>query len=123
MKCTVRMGKTTAVALLLAFFMVTPTLAVVEHEDAPGRQLAIQATKAKPLARTITADHTKFEQLQFTPEQQRTMRPEAVTRACLGCHNQAALQFHQTIHWTWRDLDDKGKPTKMGKGGISVNNF
>jgi len=33
------------------------------------------------------------------------------------------LQFHQTIHWTWRDKDDAGNPAKFGKGGISVNNF
>ena len=43
----------------------------------------------------MTADHTKFPQLQFDPETQKTMKPEEVTKACLGCHNQAALQFHQ----------------------------
>ena len=97
--------------------------AAVEQEKAPGRQLAIQATKAKPLVRTMTADHGKFPQLQFDSETQKTMKPEEVTKACLGCHNQAALQFHQTIHWTWRDNDTDGNPAKFGKGGISVNNF
>lgn len=111
--------------LILSLILTTTTCAIasVEHSEAPGRKLAILATKAKPLARTITADHSKFEQLQFSPEKQKTMRPEEVTRTCLGCHNQAALQFHQTIHWTWRDFDENGKPTNMGKGGISVNNF
>lgn len=85
--------------------------------------MAIQATKAKPLVRTITADHSKFDELKFSEEQQKTMRPEEVTKACLKCHNKAALQFHKTIHWTWRDFDKDGNPTDFGKGGISVNNF
>lgn len=114
-------------AVLIAGAIMTGTatgaFAAVNHDDAPGRQMAIQATKAKPLVRTITADHSKFPQLQFDPEKQKTMKPEEVTRACLSCHNQAALQFHQTIHWTWRDRGEDGKPTKLGKGGISVNNF
>jgi hypothetical protein len=111
----------TGAVMLFAF--TGTAIAATGHEDAPGRKMAIQATKAKPLVRTITADHSKFKQLQFTPEQQKTMKPEEVTKTCLGCHNQAALQFHQTIHWTWRDFDENGKPTKRGKGGISVNNF
>lgn len=110
-------------AITLLFAFATAAQANVEQDNAPGRQMAIQATKAKPLVRTITADHSKFPQLQFTPEQQKTMKPEEVTKACLSCHNQAALQFHQTIHWTWRDKDDAGNPAKFGKGGISVNNF
>lgn len=109
--------------VLLSMGFAANAWATVEQETAPGRQLAIQATKAKPLVRTITADHSKFPQLQFDPEQQKTMKPEEVTKACLGCHNQAALQFHQTIHWTWRDKDTDGNPAKFGKGGISVNNF
>ncbi|WP_222705824.1 tetrathionate reductase family octaheme c-type cytochrome [Salidesulfovibrio onnuriiensis] len=93
------------------------------EEKAPGREMAIQATKAKPIVNTMTADHTKFKELQFSPEEQRTLRPEQVTATCLKCHNKAALQFHKTIHWTWRDMDDNGNPTKLGKGGIAVNNF
>ncbi|MCK9175829.1 MAG: hypothetical protein M0O96_11195 [Desulforhopalus sp.] len=106
--------------LLLA---ARPVSASIPQDDAPGRQMAIQATQAKPLTHTITADHSTFSQLQFTLEQQKTLKPEDVTKACLSCHNQAALQFHQTIHWTWRDKDDAGNPAKFGKGGISVNNF
>lgn len=111
------------VACLLVVVFAGGALAAVEQDKAPGRKLAIQATKAKPLVRTMTADHSKFLQLQFDPEMQKTMKPEEVTKACLGCHNQAALQFHQTIHWTWRDKDTDGNPAKFGKGGISVNNY
>lgn len=113
-------------AALVALFSLAAAVvatAAVGQDEAPGRTLAIQATKAKPLVRTMTADHSKFPQLQFDPETQKTMKPEEVTKACLGCHNQAALQFHQTIHWTWRDKDTDGNPAKFGKGGISVNNF
>lgn len=112
-----------AMAAMLTPLLVTSALAAVDHDNAPGRKMAIQATKAKPLVRTITADHSKFPQLQFDPEKQKKMKPEEVTLTCLGCHNQAALQFHQTIHWTWRDSDENGTPTQLGKGGISVNNF
>lgn len=108
---------------VLVLLCAGPALGSTEASNAPGRKMAIQATKAKPIVRTITADHSQFKQLQFSHEQQKTMKPEEVTKACLGCHNQAALQFHQTIHWTWRDFDKEGNPTKFGKGGISVNNF
>lgn len=123
MKTAHRRCFSSVLVLVLLFCFAAVAAASVEQEDAPGRQMAIQATKAKPLARTITADHKQFSQLRFTPEQQKTMKPEEVTKACLSCHNKAALQFHQTIHWTWRDKDDAGNPAKFGKGGISVNNF
>jgi type II secretory pathway component PulL len=113
----------TVLAALFTLVFAGNAWAAVAHSEAPGRKLAIQATKAKPLVRTITADHSQFPELRFDPEKQKTMQPEEVTSACLGCHNQAALQFHQTIHWTWRDKDTDGNPAKFGKGGISVNNF
>jgi hypothetical protein len=81
----------------------------------PGRKMARQATKEKKL--WITADHSKHELL----KQEFTSGPE-VTRTCLSCHNQAALQFHQTIHWTWMDPITE-KSAKLGKGGLSINNF
>nr|WP_285907072.1 hypothetical protein [Pseudodesulfovibrio sp. SB368] len=91
------------------------------EDTAPGRALAIQATRAKPEVRSTTADHGRFEVLHFDAEKQKTMQPEEVTRTCLGCHNLAALQFHQSIHWTWRDTE--GQPENFGKGALSVNNF
>ena len=47
---------------------------------------------------------------------------QEVTQACLQCHNQAALQFHKTIHWTWLDPSTEAD-LKLGKGGLSINNF
>jgi hypothetical protein len=85
------------------------------EEQAPGRTMAQQATKAKQL--WITADHTKHEALQ----QAITSGPE-VTKACLSCHSEAAEQFYKTIHWTW--LDPNVAPEeRVGKAGLSVNNF
>jgi len=64
----------------------------------------------------ITADHSKFEALQ----KDFTSGPE-VTEACLSCHNEAAKQVHDTIHWTWICPADPNKV--MGKNGLTMNNF
>ena len=110
------------VYLLLTLFMVpigplpcTASTDDGQEELAPGRVLAQQAVKEKKP--WITADHSKFEILQ----QEFTSGPE-VTEACLTCHNEAALQFHKTIHWTWK-APGKDPATPLGKGGLSVNNF
>jgi len=89
--------------------------AVAEQDQAPGRIMAQQAVKEKPL--WITSDHSKHEIL----KKAFASGPE-VTQACLTCHNQAALQFHQTIHWTWMD-PSTAQSAQMGKGGLSINNF
>jgi octaheme c-type cytochrome (tetrathionate reductase family) len=49
-----------------------------------------------PTAKTSTADHSKFDELEGPFES----GPE-VTKACLGCHTEAAKQVHDSIHWTW----------------------
>jgi hypothetical protein len=85
------------------------------EEQAPGRIMAQQAVKEKAL--WITSDHSKHEIL----KQPFASGPE-VTKACLSCHNQAALQFHKTIHWTWLD-PSTADSARMGKGGLSINNF
>jgi hypothetical protein len=86
-----------------------------EEDIAPGRKMAQQAIKEKKL--WITSDHSQHEIL----KQEFNSGPE-VTKACLTCHNQAASQFHQTIHWTWMDPITEAS-AKLGKGGLSVNNF
>ena len=104
--------------LLLGLCLCLPTSAQADKpggEIAPGRKMAQQATKDKML--WITSDHSQHEIL----NQEFTSGPE-VTKACLSCHNQAALQFHQTIHWTWMDPITE-KSAKLGKGGLSINNF
>lgn len=112
-----RVGRRILVLFLFAALSMPPVLmAATSGEDlAPGRIMAQQAVKDKEM--WITSDHAQHEIL----KQEFKSGPE-VTRACLSCHNQAALQFHQTIHWTWMDpITEKG--AKLGKGGLSVNNF
>ena len=105
-------------ALMCSLWLIGASASVAastEEEVAPGRTLAQQATKTKQL--WITSDHSQHAILQ----QEFKSGPE-VTKACLSCHNQAALQFHETIHWTWRDPSTEDN-LKLGKGGLSVNNF
>ncbi len=56
-----------------------------------------------------TADHSRFRQLQgpFTSG-------EEVTRACLGCHTEAASQVMATRHWTW-DYTNPDTGQRLGK--------
>lgn len=107
-----------ALVLLIWAGMVMPAslpAATAAEDIAPGRKMAQQATRDKQL--WITSDHSQHEIL----KQEFTSGPE-VTMACLSCHNQAALQFHKTIHWTWMDPITE-KSAKLGKGGLSINNF
>ena len=63
-----------------------------------------------------TADHRQFQELQ----QAFATGPE-VTRACLGCHTEAARQVHKTTHWTWR-FDHQKTGQRLGKRYV-VNSF
>jgi octaheme c-type cytochrome (tetrathionate reductase family) len=67
-------------------------------------------------AKSSTADHSKFEELQVKFQS----GPE-VTRACLACHTDAARQIHQTKHWTW-EYDNPVTGQRLGKRHV-VNNF
>ena len=102
-------------ALLLALLVCPAGVTAKQDEQAPGREMAKQAIKEKKL--WITADHSKFEILQ----QKFKSGPE-VTEVCLSCHTEAARQFHKTIHWTWMEPISL-KDEKLGKGGLSINNF
>ena len=104
------------VILLVCVCVMLPSPVLAAKEEiAPGRKMAQQAVKEKEL--WITSDHSKHDIL----KQEFKSGPE-VTKACLSCHNQAALQFHQTIHWTWMDPITE-KSARLGKGGLSINNF
>lgn len=102
--------------VVVGIFMAAAVRAApIAQEKAPGRVMARQTVDKKPL--WITSDHRKHEIL----KQAFTSAPD-VTKACLSCHNQAALQFHKTIHWTWLD-PSTAKSARLGKGGLSINNF
>jgi len=83
---------------LLGVFLSNVTLSAVAEKD------------------PSTADHSKFEQLKgpFADG------PE-VTKACLGCHTEAAKQLHKTSHWTWA-FENPVTGQMLGKKNV-VNNF
>ncbi|MBC7359210.1 MAG: tetrathionate reductase family octaheme c-type cytochrome [Desulfacinum sp.] len=101
-------------ALALAFWVLfTPHWVGAAAEADPEKQFPYGI----PYSPNNTADHSKFKELQ-----KEFSSPEEVTRACLGCHTEAAAQIHKTIHWTW--LCPAAKPeAKLGKGGDVINNF
>lgn len=117
------MSKKSAKSLLSGLTIVTlltvmsPATAAVSPPAADGDYGAAEARQiVKQPERWITADHGKFEKLQKDFKS----GPE-VTQACLSCHNEAGRQIRQTIHWTWICPAD---PTeRMGKGGLTLNNF
>ncbi len=63
-----------------------------------------------------TADHSKFEALEGP-----FASGEAVTRACLGCHTEAAGQVMATPHWTWEYAHPR-TGQKLGKKSM-LNSF
>jgi octaheme c-type cytochrome (tetrathionate reductase family) len=63
-----------------------------------------------------TADHSKFDEL----DRKFNSGPE-VTKACLGCHTEAAKQIHKTTHWTW-EYKNPRTGQLLGKKHV-VNNF
>jgi octaheme c-type cytochrome (tetrathionate reductase family) len=82
-------------------------------DQAPGRVMARQATKAPRI--WITADHSKHKELQ-----REFRNGKQITQACLACHSEAEAQFHKSIHWTWLAPDSN---RQVGKAGYSLNNF
>jgi octaheme c-type cytochrome (tetrathionate reductase family) len=117
----VRFGAALAALLpLLVLLAAAPAAALAAAGEEAEETKTYGAAEAKKVVaapkRWITADHSKFEALK-----KEFKAPEEVTEACLSCHNEAALQIHKTIHWTWKcPADPEGK---MGKYGTTLNNF
>ena len=105
------------IAVALGVLGGRPALATATAaaDDAPGRTMAQQATKALPPWNTT--DHSKHAALK-----QEFKSGQDITNACLSCHSEAATQFHRTIHWTWQASAD-GEEAKYGKAAQSLNNF
>ena len=86
------------------------------------RWLAVLAlVLAAPLALAAaseksTADHSKFEELRGP-----FSTGEEVTKACLGCHTEAAKQVMDTRHWTW-DYTNPDTGQRLGKKTM-LNSF
>jgi octaheme c-type cytochrome (tetrathionate reductase family) len=78
--------------------------------------LAVFAGPSLAARAETTADHGKFEALQ-----RRFNSGPEVTKACLGCHTEAASQIHRTKHWTWEFINPANEQ-KLGKKNV-LNNF
>lgn len=115
MKHPTRIALFAVTAVLVMMTGSSSVLAAAMDDQAPGRTMAQQAIKDTEI--WITADHTQHDILK-----QPFTSGEEVTAACLTCHNEAASQIHKTIHWTWMDPNTT-KDKKLGKGGLSINNF
>jgi hypothetical protein len=108
--------------ILLVLFVTGTAMSDQDQGQEQNQNLDIDygAAEARRLVERpehwITADHSKFEAL----DKDFTSGPE-VTEACLSCHNEAAQQIHQTIHWTWICPADPNE--EMGKAGLTYNNF
>jgi octaheme c-type cytochrome (tetrathionate reductase family) len=99
-----------AAALLLALGSPSTASNETDEDMAPGRSMAHQTTIKYQLWNTV--DHSKHEALQQPFE-----NGAQITEACISCHNDAAEQFKDTIHWSWKFGEEKGK------AGYSINNF
>ena len=101
---------------------MTPTLKRLAHTVCLAAWLGLTASGAtwaqepKPVKLNTTADHTKFKELQ----REFKTGPE-LTKACLGCHTEAAGQIHRTKHWKWEYRNPQTQQL-LGKKNV-VNNF
>lgn len=78
--------------------------------------LAALDAVAEPATPAKSFDHSSFKALQ----QEFKSGPE-VTRACLGCHTEAAKQIQRTQHWSWEFLNPESGQ-RLGKRYV-INNF
>ncbi|MCA1787396.1 MAG: cytochrome C, partial [Desulfobacteraceae bacterium] len=101
--------------LIILFTLSAASAPAAKDDEAMGIKLAKQAVRADK--HWTTVDHSKLEALD-----QNFTSGDQITRACLSCHTDAAMQFEQTIHWTWEVPSEK-EGIMNGKAGHAVNNF
>ncbi|HSH26533.1 MAG TPA: multiheme c-type cytochrome, partial [Wenzhouxiangella sp.] len=85
-------------------------------ESEGSGQLTPGRSSSEPTVPELTADHARFSELEGPFDS----APE-VTRACLGCHNDAGQQIIHSIHWTW-ETDNPATGQTLGKRHV-INAF
>ncbi|HKJ98480.1 MAG TPA: tetrathionate reductase family octaheme c-type cytochrome [Desulfotignum sp.] len=103
------------VILLFTSPAAASVAAAAQEEEALGMKLAKQAVRSDK--HWTTVDHSKLDALN-----QNFTSGDQITQACLSCHTDAAMQFEETIHWTWEVPSEK-EGIMNGKAGHAVNNF
>lgn len=112
------------VVIVLGFAVIFHVSAADAQEQdqvgSPAMEDSGQATPGRVSSQTavpeLTADHARFRELEGPFES----APE-VTRACLGCHNDAGQQIIHSIHWTW-ETDNPVTGQTLGKRHV-INAF
>jgi octaheme c-type cytochrome (tetrathionate reductase family) len=98
--------------ILRTTMLVVAATALFGYASAATESAVNPTTKAPK----STPDHAQFKEL----KREFASGPE-VTKACLGCHTDAAKQIHQTQHWKW-DYTNPSTGQKLGKRNV-INNF
>jgi octaheme c-type cytochrome (tetrathionate reductase family) len=79
-------------------------------------QARLQDITPTPTGPQDTIDHSQLPVLHGPFDS-----PQAVTRACLSCHAEAAQEMMHTVHWTWEFVNEATGQT-LGKKTL-INNF
>ncbi len=101
-------------AIVLFFVIVIPLMVVLRPTEVNGAKDPWENINMK----RTHLDHSPYFEKEFDS-------PQAVTRACLECHKDAAKEVMKTSHWTWTGdpeyIPGRGK-VKLGKKNL-INNF
>jgi octaheme c-type cytochrome (tetrathionate reductase family) len=100
--------------IVTLLIVVIPIIAFVYKEPAPTEDPWASIPKRPP-----DVNHSDIVSGPFESGRE-------VTQACLECHEDAAKEVAQTVHWTWESdpvmLDGRDEPVTIGKKN-SINNF
>lgn len=108
--------------------IITPwIIAIMLFEDAEdARTEMAQALDKQPIVVNYKPRDTiqKVDHSQFEILQQEFETPQAVTKACLSCHNLTDHEIMSGTHWKWAriNIKENGDTIQLGKRNI-INNF
>ena len=98
----------------IILLILVPVLYFLPRADKPSTN-----PKEYLPTRPVHVDHSDIVKGEFK-------RGQDVTRACLECHEDAAIEFMKTTHWTWEsksfDVPWRDVPVTIGKIN-QINNF
>jgi len=119
---TVKQSQNNFIKLLILFIaIVTPWIIGVLYVNNTRSSQKADSVKLVNFKKdtVLKVDHSKFEILA-----QKFETPQAVTEACLSCHNLTAHDVMKSSHWKWTKdyITDSGDTIQLGKKNI-INNF
>jgi octaheme c-type cytochrome (tetrathionate reductase family) len=97
--------------------LVIAIAALTSHEDEPAQLTLLKEKYSRKYSPAV--DHTKFAELQ-----KQFSSPQAVTAACISCHNLRAAEIMQSAHWNWeREEYIAGRGVVYIGKKNAINNF